>query len=639
VRPKLPALILAVVALGARTGAQASRPQAPPPAAISGVVTDGATDQPVAGAFVEITRTDAGKTTSQRVNTDTKGRFVLTELEPGAGYSMTAGGVGYMTMPYGWEPGAAEYPRNLFTLAAGEWKRDLSLRVWRRAVIGGRVTDERGEPVIGVAVRGYSVQMIAGLPRTVATALIATTDDRGIYRLDNLEPGQYKIAVMSVQSTVPAGTPEGPQARPIGGLWTGGVGMGAGSIAASPLVDGRGAHRLAITNFATPPPPADGRMRAYPPVFYPGVLSLNDADPIAVKFGDERGEINFQLRPIPSFVVSGRLEGSLPAPILLRLLPAGFEHLGFGSEVATTMSEKDGAFTFLNVPAGIYTLIGQASLLEFATHPSRDIRMPDAPGFPSGTNGVGSWPGTPTVGFHRRYGTPSPSFVRRPIAVSDDMSNLVLPLSSTSSIRGRIVHADGSLAPTGTSFMSVSLMPADGDPSLGNPDGRVEPSLSFAIDGVLPGRYRLVTSRVISSIVIGGRDMTDAGLDVAAGQVIDDVVITVTGKPAQIKATVSGLAPEMRAAVIVFPASRDGWTHYGWNPARIASLTTDVNGAVDFARLPAGEYYVVAVEPSKTHAWTDPHFLAAAAPVATRVTVALGESKTVMLNVKRVVAR
>ena len=44
--------------------------------------------------------------------------------------------------------------------------------------------------------------------------------------------------------------------------------------------------------------------------------------------------------------------------------------------------------------------------------------------------------------------------------------------------------------------------------------------------------------------------------------------------------------------------------------------------------LPAGDFYLIAVDQSQVNAWSEPGFLAAAARTAIRVSLAWGESKT-----------
>ena len=105
-------------------------------------------------------------------------------------------------------------------LRADQWIDNINIPLWRLGSISGRVVDERNEPLVGVAVRAFSTATIAGQPQLVAGPL-ATTDDRGIYRLSALEPNRYIVSVQSVQSTVLASTPEGAQRGALGELLTG----------------------------------------------------------------------------------------------------------------------------------------------------------------------------------------------------------------------------------------------------------------------------------------------------------------------------------------------------------------------------------------------------------------------------------
>ena len=332
--------------------------------AISGVVTDATTGRPVEGAIVGLGVTTGGSIirTLPRVSTDPKGRFLFRDLAPSTKYYLRAARVGYAPARFG-----ASGPRipsdrvsdleimvtdDIVTInvAADQWVSDLQVTLWRLGSITGRVVDERGEPVVGVAVRGFSAVPVAGRSQFVGSDVV-TTDDRGEYRLANLMPGKYAVSVLSVQQTVLDSTPEAAQKRAVGEL-----GRGGGSNPGLPAVNIDGTHRLAISNFATPPPPSSTAPRAYPAQFYPGAAARSDARLIDIVYGASRGGVDFQLLPVPAVTVSGRLEGAGDASsLMLRLMPAGSEQLGAGSEAATTVVERDGSFTFLNVPAGEYT--------------------------------------------------------------------------------------------------------------------------------------------------------------------------------------------------------------------------------------------------------------------------------------------
>jgi hypothetical protein len=74
--------------------------------AISGIVVDRATNQPVAGVLVELgPRIPAISDQSRRQLTDSKGRFIFSRLAPYAGYSLSASKAGYL------RPASALHPR------------------------------------------------------------------------------------------------------------------------------------------------------------------------------------------------------------------------------------------------------------------------------------------------------------------------------------------------------------------------------------------------------------------------------------------------------------------------------------------------------------------------------------------------
>jgi hypothetical protein len=656
----MPSLAALVLLLGGTAGLLAEPGQLPPqpppaqtpastttgapgtPAAISGVVIDAVTRRPVVGAVVSLGDLDDRLNIVPRMVTDARGRFVFRQLKPSRGYYLGARRFGYAYTRYGWT--APNGPLTIVDiarvpLAEGQWVSNISIPLWQLGAINGRVVDERGEPVVGVAVRAFTTRRISGQPQLVAGP-IATTDDRGVYRLQDLDPGRYIVAVLSVQSTVLSTTQEAAIARPMGELATGGIGASRGTTVSAPGIDVDGRHRLVLTNFATPPPPSAGQSRAYPALFHPSARTAADALPIDVTYGDNRTGVDFQLQPVPAVRVSGRLttpSGAVPG-LLLRLMPAGSERLGFGSEAATTTVDRDGTFTFLNVPEGDYTLLAKASVMDFTTG-SASIRFPDAPGFPGGGISVGSFDSAPGLSYLARNGEPTPLSGRAAVSVGQrDIDDLVVPLQSSGAIRGRVVLEPGT---KGETRMLVRAEPADGDPTFGQPSGETKANdSSFAIEGLLAGRYVLRTSAsmAIMSVVSAGKDLKDAGIDVSAGQTVDDVVVTLTDKLASIQGNVLGL-PGSVAAVVTFPVERQQWTNYGWRPPRFRTSRAGPSGEFQLTQLPAGEYFLVAVKPEQIDAWTDPQFLASASARATRVTLAWGDKKTLDLTYADIVVK
>jgi hypothetical protein len=628
--------------------------------AISGVVVDATTGRPVAGAIVSLGLTSGGPVilTLPRTVTDAKGRFLFGNLAPSTRYYLRATRTGYAFSRYG---AAAPLAPTLLSemsirtidniatiaVAADQWVSDVTVQLWRLGSVSGRVRDERGEPLVGVAVRAFSTAMVAGHTYYVASDP-TTTDDRGEYRLGGLLPGKYAVSVLSVQSTVLSSTPEGAQRRAVGELSQNPSG---GSSAGLPAIDIDGTHRLALSAYATPPPPSAGASRAYAAAFYPDASTLAAAELIDVGYGTVRRGVDFQLRPVMAVNVSGRVDrravpepasGGASPPMLLRLMPAGSERLGVGSEAATTVVERDGSFTFLNVPAGDYTLLTQSSASGLSTG-GGETSMPPPPGSPS-TGGSFGWLSIPGVSYTDHGGTSATPWGRTSVSVgATDVSGVVLPLHRTSSVRARIVFADGVLPQLRYSTL-LAARPANGDPALGSPGGfvTIPDKELYTIDGLMAGTYLIGFSPVgrggigIVSIVSDGRDVRDTGLEVAAGRDVDDLVITLTTKIIGLTGTVRGATSPVAAAVIAFPVDRARWINFGPEPERIQSRSADSAGAFDISGLPEGDYFVVAVDPSQHDAWTDPKFLEAASAVATRVSLKWGDKKTLDLAISKV---
>jgi hypothetical protein len=95
--------------------------------------------------------------------------------------------------------------------------------------------------------------------------------------------------------------------------------------------------------------------------------------------------------------------------------------------------------------------------------------------------------------------------------------------------------------------------------------------------------------------------------------------------------------------VIIFPVAREMWRDYGFEPRRItpAALSTlpQRTGTYSSRSFPPGDYFVVAVAPDQQSRWQDPDFLDAASRVATRVTLAVGETTLPDLTIVTVKVR
>jgi hypothetical protein len=519
-------------------------------------------------------------------------------------------------------------------LAENQWLADARIGLSRPGAVSGTVLDEHGDPVVGIYVRLIGLVQAAGVTH-LAAGPATLTDDRGSYRLGGLRPGKYLVSVPSVQNTVPTNTR---------------VRFGSLSGFSSPradreydLVDVATGVRWALSRYPIPVPPRGGPRLAYRQTFYPNSTNPDTASPIELTAGNDLRGIDIRLEPVPTARVSGTIEGQREAAngLTLRLVPAGSEDLGDGSEAATSFVAPDGSFMFVNVPAGAYTIEANATVAQLqvaSADPGTEALplppIPDGGGYGSNSTGVASSPAGTSI-VSRTTGGDAQYWGRTRVTVGgQDITGLTVAMQRAARVSGRVVW-EGERPQV--QFLVASLEPAKGGASLGSPRQLPgQPVDTFMIDGVLPGEYVMRINGspwAVKSIVADGRDRTDTPFDLSDGRDISNVVVTFTGK----SGTVSGVVrdrnatPTNAAAVIAFPVEREQWSGYGFTPVRIKLADAGTGGAFTLTGMPAGEYYLVAVDSRQSDAWQDPKFLERAAGGASRVSLAWGDTKNVDL--------
>ena len=616
------ALIASALTLyAAQVGVRTRPPEVPRTGVIVGQVVDASTKAPVSEALVRLvlqgTADDAPGSPNERLMADGDGRFAFTGLPPGR-YYLQAAKEGHAPGEYGrrepWGPSQG------VQLGEGERRTDVDLRVWKYAVIGGRVVDEAGEPAVGIAVRALVRDLYAGRTqhgnRQVIPELvpIATTDDRGMFRLSQLAPGTYVVLVPSTQTTVPAHALVNPDAALRSELFWGGVqemtalgqprAMQIGEFALMSL------NRVLIP----PPPTSDGRMQVYGTTFYPGESSAGAATPITVKSGEERTDLTITLAPVPAVRVSGRLitpDGSVPPPTMLRLdgaattdvitsgSPTGPDYVGL--ETATALSDGRGGFAFLGVPPGNYIL----------RQGNRFLQRP------------------------LREGRPS-YWVSQPLSVgTQDIEDLTIELRHALVIEGRVTLRGKLAVPP---LVGIAFETPYGEPAqvFAELDRKALTFWTAAAGGRYIARPVQTGGWFVEIVTLDGKDITDLPFDLQSNAT---VVVTYTDRASPVSGTVTDEDGRMAhdATVIVFPADRRRWSGYGAMPRTLRSVLPNDAGVYTFDHLPAGDYYVMALDASESSDWRNPERLEAFAAYATLVSVAAGDPATTLdLRVRQV---
>jgi hypothetical protein len=204
-------LLIAVLGTATTTLISQTVPARPPrdvrgSARVSGVVA-GVDGVPLEGVTLSLMSSAWKRETSI---SDARGRFAFAELGADL-YRLRAEKAGYLSTEYG----ALRPDGDGTAIALGEGQRagDLAIVLVRTGVISGTVRDGMGQPVRGITVN------VTPRDGNGVTG-VGHSDERGVYRVDGLRPGEYKVLAMpaSWRESVPVfhpGTPSPAQATTV----------------------------------------------------------------------------------------------------------------------------------------------------------------------------------------------------------------------------------------------------------------------------------------------------------------------------------------------------------------------------------------------------------------------------------------
>lgn len=616
------------VAPGGGTQAAAPQPLKPGSGVILGRVVEGGGTTGVAGALVTLSSSALGPSASafangtpggpRKVVADAQGQFVFRDLPAGA-YNIDSSAPGYVNGVYGQNRiitirRTLDFIRTV-EIAESDRLVQVSVRMFRKGGISGRVVDEAGEPMVGVSVTVLARMTDWGGP-IMQVAQIETTDDRGMYHVD-VVPGDYLTGVLAATTTVPLTLVDGfVQAQAVGGaaLQTF-IGQTTSVAGLLPRGYGTRVGPLLVSQFGNrnapvvPPMPADGSSWFYPSTYHPSSLASMDAVVVNVAPGEEKTGIDIHVRPIPVRRISGRIVGpSGPAggmglrlisadPTVQRTSPATL------IDLPQAVADGTGAFTFVGVAPGAYTLYV--------------IKRPTA-------------------------GDPSILWAAEAVSVSDtDVRNVEVLLKPGALITGRVVF-DGAVQPPvdGARRVAVTARGVPGSPAAltGLPAGSVDASGRFSTPPLVPGPYQMsltagVPGWTLRSITTGGQNAADKAFQLTASG-ITDLVITFTDK----RSTLTGLVrdadgqPGTSTTVAVFPTDKGLWRLPEMASRRVQTAAPQRDGRYAFGGLPDGEYFIVAADwPSAD--FSDAQVLTKLIAHATRLTIIEGQTSTQDLRV------
>ncbi len=292
---------------------------------------------------------------------------------------------------------------------------------------------------------------------------------------------------------------------------------------------------------------------AYVTTYYPDATAIADGTPITVTAGGQNRGYEIRMRRVPVFRIAGKamntVTGQPASNPSINLIAKG--QLGLGILAPIQASVHDGAFEFNRVPSGVYLL--QAS--------------------PDGMSGDAILVGRQEVTVNR-----------------GDVEDVLLPIAPAAEIAGKVT-VDGIPADPLT-MLRITLRSTEGI-YYGFAAGQLAYDGSFVIRGVERTSYRVDVERLppgmyLKSVRFGGRDVTDASIDLsgsAAGLI--EIVLSTNG--GMIAGTVhdSSGAPVGGATVMLWSTSAEQTDLH-----LVRSASED--GRFLFTSLKPGEYKALA---------------------------------------------
>jgi hypothetical protein len=469
---------------------------------------------------------------------DLRGHFTV--MLPSAGaWRLTASARGFVSQAFDEHEG---YYSSDIVLTAEAPTKDIEFRLSPEASIAGVVLDEAGEPVRNAQIMLQNVPPPSpGGPQPVgATRGSARTDDRGMYELANLSPGEYRL-----------------------------------SIHAMPWYTA-GGQTIRTANADTDTSLDPSLDFAYPIAWFPGVTDPSLAETIVLHAGDAR-QADFHLVPIPSIhmrILTPPRVNNAPnapsAPTIPIVQPLGPGGGGQSFVQVTTRIDQTGQIDVGGLTPGVYQIRlagpnqeGHSALVEVTANSARTLDL---------------------------------------TAPSRDMARISLRFdgvadSDTSSRQGRNGGVQVTLIDTDTQRGSFSSNGTEGGgPGLARRDQR-DPSADRIIE-VPPGRYEVVLNGrpniFLTGLTAKGAETAGRYLTVGAGE------STLTVHVASGRASLSGIVtlegkPCIGAMVLLVPITIE-------DPNSITVLLrdqTNTDGSFELANIIPGQYILVAID----HGW------------------------------------
>jgi protocatechuate 3,4-dioxygenase beta subunit len=556
-----------------------------------------------------VTLTSGELRSAKSTTSDDQGRFTFGEL-PGGRFTLAASKPGYVNATYGQkQPGRAGTPIQLID---SQHLDDLKLALPKGGVITGMVLDEHNEAAPGTQVTAWRAEMRTGEKRFSQVGS-DQTDDRGIYRIYGLLPGDYLVRA------TPRNSPgdlrqivQNVVGQALSGNQGGRGGQGGG---------GRGGVAQIINGLLGDT--TDEATEAYAPVYYPGTTTSTGATTVALAISQERQGVDFQLQLVQTATVSGMVTSPDGDASGILLMLVNETELAIGGGLNTARVQPDGTFTFSNVAPGQYVVQARQGGGRGGRGGGRRGQVGAAGGNAAASGGAAAAPEIPDTLWGET-------------AVYVDghaVTGVAVAMQPGMKIAGHVAF-EGGQPPADLTRVRVVLSPVG--QTTGLDASQTQPASldargNFTVTGIAPGRYTVrvqgqIPGMTLRSAVTAGRDILDFPLDVRANENVADLAVTMSNQTQELSGTLTDAQsmPATDYTVIVFAEEKQFWTPQA---RRIQSSRPGTDGRFIVRNLPPGNYLVAAVTDVEPGEWFDPAFLEQLRPASERVSLVPGDKK------------
>jgi len=539
------------------------------------------------------------------IATDAGGQFSFPRL-PAGQYQLSISHNQFLQLNYGQRrPGGQG---TYIALTEGQ-QLTVKAAMQHGGVISGTVLSPEGDPMQGVQVRGWRYVRVNGFRRLQGQGY-AQTDDRGRYRMFNLQPGEYLISATPTPDYTSSSNAQAEQQERA--ITTGQV--------LPPTIPG-GPPTVSVP---LPQPQAPGQMNIQPqflPTFSPNSPAAAGAELVTVGAGEERMSVDVVTRLIQATTVQVEVMTQLEEGVSVQIQLINDDPAAEANELGSMRPDPIGRVMFRGVRPGKYTLMAQT----VAEPPRPTIINGVAPVMPQQM---------PVLKDDQKL------FGRAAVSVDGDaLTQVTLSLQPAKKVSGLVVFdmkqpPDLSRARVNVS-MSVAPSPQTVYSSGPLPQAQVEPDGRFTLVGVIPGKYLVRASGVgvLRSAMSGGQDTLDFALEVPVDQDVTNLVLTMTDASSELSGILADATGKPTPDYTIVVASAE--SRY-WLPGsrRIVVTRPGPDGRYNVRGLPGGQYFLAALIDPEQGIQYDPGFLKEIAAAAIAITINEGSKTTQDVRVK-----